>query len=178
MDQGSSLRMVGFFKGTITPNLDILIASKCLTIHRRTHPYLSIYNLTPDPTRELECSFSFDNAFDTPIGSELKFYNLHQTLNISINVLKSFTDIYCISSARSGFVFFISFTSFFLILIMSPSYIILDVLSSLLLGAWSFPLLPQFAFLTLAKQTRKFGQGVSYYHGSWPRSRGQAVALT
>ena len=117
MDQGSSLRMVGFFKGTITPNLDILIASKCLTIHRRTHPYLSIYNLTPDPTRELECSFSFDNAFDTPIGSGLKFYNLHQTLNISINVLKSFTDIYCISSARSGFVFFISFTSFFLTLI-------------------------------------------------------------
>ena len=48
------------------------------------------------------------------IGSELKFYNLHQTLNISINVLKSFTDIYCISSAKSGFVFFISFTSFFL----------------------------------------------------------------
>jgi hypothetical protein len=27
-------RMGGFFKGTITPNLDILIASKCLTIHR------------------------------------------------------------------------------------------------------------------------------------------------
>ena len=26
-------------------------------------------NLTPDPTRELECSFSFDNAFDTLIGS-------------------------------------------------------------------------------------------------------------
>ena len=48
MDLGSSLRMVGFFKGTITPYLDILISSKCLTIHRRTHPYLSIYNLTPD----------------------------------------------------------------------------------------------------------------------------------
>jgi len=69
------------------------------------------------------------------IGSGLKFYNLHQTLNISINVLKSFTDIYCISSARSGFVFFISFTSFFLTFIMSSSYIIWDVLSSLKLGA-------------------------------------------
>ena len=47
-------------------------------------------------------------------GSELKFYNLHQTLNTSINALNSFTDIYLISSAKSGFVFFISFTSFFL----------------------------------------------------------------
>ena len=51
------------------------------------------------------------------LGSGLKFYNLHQTLNTNINILKSFTDIYCISSARSGFVFFISFTSFFLTLI-------------------------------------------------------------
>jgi len=38
-------------------------------------------------------------------------------LNTSINALNSFTDIYCISSARSGFVFFISFTNFFLTLI-------------------------------------------------------------
>ena len=65
------------------------------------------------------------------IGSRLKFYNLHQTLNISINVLKSFTDIYCISSARSGFVFFISFTSFFLTLIC-PHHI----LSGMSCQAW------------------------------------------
>ena len=69
------------------------------------------------------------------IGSRLKFYNLHQTLNTSINALNSFTDIYLISSAKFGFVFLISFTSFFLIVIMSSSYIIWDVLSSLLLGA-------------------------------------------
>ena len=29
--------MVSFFKWVITPNLDILIASKCLTIHQRTY---------------------------------------------------------------------------------------------------------------------------------------------
>ena len=29
--------------------------------------------LTPEPTGEHVCSFSFDNAFDTPIGSGLKF---------------------------------------------------------------------------------------------------------
>ena len=51
------------------------------------------------------------------IGSGLKFYNLHQTLNTSINALNSFTDIYLISSAKFGFVFLISFTSFFLIVI-------------------------------------------------------------
>jgi hypothetical protein len=44
--------MGGFFKGTITPNLDILIASKCLTIHRWTHPHLSVYNLIPSPRGE------------------------------------------------------------------------------------------------------------------------------
>ena len=70
------------------------------------------------------------------MGAGLKFYNLHQTLNTSINALNSFLVIYLISSAKSGLVFFISFTSFFLILIMS-SYRIWDVLSSLLLGAWT-----------------------------------------
>ena len=58
-----------------------------------------------------------DYVLFEPHRSGLKFYNLHQTLNTSINALNSFTDIYCISSARSGFVFFISFTSFFLIVI-------------------------------------------------------------
>ena len=62
----------------------------------------------------------------------LKFYNLHQTLNTSINALNSFTDIYLISSARSGFVFFISFTSFFLTLIC-PHHI----LSGTSCQAWS-----------------------------------------
>ena len=70
-----------------------------------------VKRLTPDLIgRDL---FNAEN----PIRSGLKFYNLHQTLNTSINALNSFTDICCISSARSGFVFFISFTSFFLILI-------------------------------------------------------------
>jgi hypothetical protein len=69
-----------------------------------------------------------------PHGSGLKFYNLHQTLNTSINALNSFTDIYLISSARIGFVFFISFTNFFLIVIV-PLYPISPYLSSLLLGA-------------------------------------------
>ena len=94
-------------------------------------PRRPLLHLTPDPLD----LFRYSGKNLLPNGSGLKFYNLHQTLNTSINVLKSFTDIYCISSARSGFVFFISFTSFFLILIMSPSYIIWDVLSSLLLGA-------------------------------------------
>ena len=67
-------------------------------------------------------------------GSGLKFYNLHQTLNTSINALNSFTDIYLISSARPGFVFFISFTNFFLIVIV-PLYPTLLYLSSLVLGA-------------------------------------------
>jgi hypothetical protein len=72
-------------------------------------------HLTPDPTG---LQFKPGDPYATiPIGSGLKFYNLHQTLNTSINVLKSFTDIYLILSARSGFVFFISFTSFFLTLI-------------------------------------------------------------
>ena len=76
-------------------------------------PRRPLLHLTPDPLD----LFRYSGKNLLPNGSGLKFYNLHQTLNISINVLKSFTDIYCISSARSGFVFFISFTSFFLTLI-------------------------------------------------------------
>ena len=72
-------------------------------------------NLTPDPTG---LQFKPGDPYATiPIGSRLKFYNLHQTLNTSINALNSFTDIYLISSAKFGFVFLISFTSFFLIVI-------------------------------------------------------------
>ena len=68
--------------------------------------------LTPDPSG---LQFKPGDPYATiPDGSGLKFYNLHQTLNTSINALNSFTDIYLISSAKSGFVFFISFTSFFL----------------------------------------------------------------
>ena len=87
-----------------------------------------VKRLTPDLIgRDL---FNAEN----PIRSGLKFYNLHQTLNTSINALNSFTDIYLISSARSGFVFFISFTNFFLTFIV-PLYPILPYLSSLVLGA-------------------------------------------
>ena len=85
--------------------------------------------------------YSLDPRSNSPIdrvvvatGSGLKFYNLHQTLNTSINALNSFTDIYLISSARIGFVFFISFTNFFLIVIV-PLYPTLLYLSSLVLGA-------------------------------------------
>ena len=92
-------------------------------------PRRPLLHLTPDPLD----LFRYSGKNLLPNGSGLKFYNLHQTLNISINVLKSFTDIYCISSARSGFVFFISFTSFFLIVIV-PLYPISPYLSSLVLG--------------------------------------------
>jgi hypothetical protein len=125
-----------------------------LTFRRFDKPFLGpamrftlsrdIY-LTPGPPVDTGLSIDYDLA--TPVGlfrfhpllfflgPGLKFYNLHQTLNTSINALNSFTDIYLISSARTGFVFFISFTSFFLIVIIPSSYIIWDVLSSLLLGA-------------------------------------------
>ena len=74
--------------------------------------------------------------------SGLKFYNLHQTLNTSINALNSFLDIYLISSARTGFVFFISFTSFFLTLIC-PHHILSGMSCQaccLKLAAWSVAL--------------------------------------
>ena len=87
-------------------------------------------SLTPDPLD----LFRYSGKNLLPNGSGLKFYNLHQTLNTSINALNSFTDIYLISSARSGFVFFISFTNFFLTFIV-PLYPISPYLSSLVLGA-------------------------------------------
>ena len=81
----------------------------------RGDPLVCSHYLTPGPTLSKLVGF---RPFGVIIGPGLKFYNLHQTLNTNINILKSFTDIYCISSARSGFVFFISFTSFFLTLII------------------------------------------------------------
>ena len=48
------------------------------------------------------------------------YYNLHQTLKTNISILNSFTGMSLISAASAGLVFFISFTSFFLIIIISP----------------------------------------------------------
>ena len=76
----------------------------------------------PQILRVSTSSPSFDFILRSA-GSRLKFYNLHQTLNTSINALNSFLVIYLISSARTGFVFFISFTSFFLTLIC-PNHIL------------------------------------------------------
>jgi len=99
-----------------------------------THTLVS--RLTPGPFEVYSQSLPSDKR------PGLKFYNLHQTLNTSINALNSFLDIYLISSARTGFVFFISFTSFFLTLIC-PHHILSGMSCQaccLKLAAWSVAL--------------------------------------
>ena len=116
-------------------------------------------NLDPKSLQPARVSLSRKDYITQGLG--LKFYNLHQTLNTSINALNSFTDIYLISSARSGFVFFISFTSFFLTLIC-PHHI-LSGMSCQACCLWLGAAAPS---------------QVSCYHGSYTRSRGQGMLLT
>ena len=71
----SDQRVAGFFKGIITPYLDILISSKCLTIHRRTHPHLSAIDWSQIQHRELRVLPALDQG-SAVVSREFYFMTL------------------------------------------------------------------------------------------------------
>ena len=63
---------------TTIPELSVL-ATCTIAVY-----FPQLQHLIPDPIRELQCSFSFDNTFDTPIGSGISWSQIHALRNESL----------------------------------------------------------------------------------------------